>query len=142
MAVDADYIRQFAKEKYVEPAKRRGEKEFSIAVRAIETGLRPEGLESGRTPLVCTSLSGNKFQRENGIVLDHWDGPPSGKSTTVVYHFRFADSPTTSGRSYETTEERASRLTEALRGLMKQEIQKHGGTEAFLRWVRSDEDEK
>ena len=142
MAVGADDIREFAREKYVEPAKRRGESQFSIAVKAVETGLRPRGLETGRTPLVCTSLSGNKFQRENGIVLDHWDGPPSGKSTTVVYHFRFADTPVTSGGSYETSEQRALRLTESLRGLMKQEIQKHGGTEAFLRWVRSDEDVK
>jgi hypothetical protein len=142
MAIDAEYIRQFAKENFVEPAKRRGEKQFSIAVKSVETGLRPQGLESGRTPLVCTSLSGNKFQRENGIVLDHWDGPPSGKSTTVVYHFRFADSPTPSKTAYETMEQRASRLTEALRGLMKEEIQKHGGTEAFLRWIRSDEDVK
>jgi hypothetical protein len=46
----------------------------------------------------------------------------------------------TSGGTYETTERRASRLTEALRGLMKEEIQKQGGTEAFLRWIRSDED--
>jgi|SRR5215472_3813198 len=142
MPIDADYIRQFAKENFVEPAKQKGEKRFSIAVKAIEAGLRPRGLESGLTPLVCTSLSGNKFLKENGIVLDHWDGPPSGKSTTVVYHFRFADSPVMSGGSYETTEQRALRLTETLRGLMKEELQKHGGTEAFLRWVRSDKDTK
>jgi hypothetical protein len=41
----------------------------------------------------------------------------------------------------ETVSERAFRLTEKLRGLMKDEIAAHGGTEGFMRWVRSDEDE-
>jgi hypothetical protein len=41
----------------------------------------------------------------------------------------------------ETPEEKAFRLTEALRGLLKDEIAAYGGTEGFMRWVRSDEDE-
>jgi hypothetical protein len=36
---------------------------------------------------------------------------------------------------------RAKRLTEALRGLLKEELKKHGGAEAFVRWIRSDEEE-
>jgi hypothetical protein len=42
----------------------------------------------------------------------------------------------------ETPAERALRLTEKLRGLMQDEIAAHGGTEGFMRWVRSDEDEE
>ena len=35
---------------------------------------------------------------------------------------------------------RAKQLTEALRGLLKEELRKHGGAEAFVRWIRSDKD--
>jgi hypothetical protein len=41
----------------------------------------------------------------------------------------------------ETPSERAHRLTEKMRGLLKEEIAEYGGGEAFLRWVRGyDED--
>jgi hypothetical protein len=36
---------------------------------------------------------------------------------------------------------RAKRLTEALRGLLKEELKEHGGAEAFVRWIRSDDEE-
>jgi hypothetical protein len=38
----------------------------------------------------------------------------------------------------EDASARAKRLTEALRGLLKDELRKHGGAEAFVRWLRSD----
>ena len=38
-------------------------------------------------------------------------------------------------------EARAKRLTEALRGLLKGELKEHGGAEAFVRWIRSDDEE-
>ena len=41
----------------------------------------------------------------------------------------------------ETPKERSFRLTEQIRGLMKDEIAAHGGAEGYLRWVRSEEDE-
>ena len=41
----------------------------------------------------------------------------------------------------ESPEERACRLTEKLRGLLKEELAEYGGAEAFVRWVRSDGDE-
>ena len=40
----------------------------------------------------------------------------------------------------ETPEERACRLTEKIRGILKDEIAEFGGAEAFIRWVRSDHD--
>jgi len=44
--------------------------------------------------------------------------------------------------SEETPSARAFRLTERLRGLLKEEIAAYGGTEAFIRWVRGySEDE-
>lgn len=144
MKIDANYIRRFASDGYVKPALTRGESTFSIPVKAVEADLKKIGLPSGRTPLVCSALSGEKFQEENGILLDHWEGPPSRQSTTVVFHFRLADVATgklSESRAVESPEARAMRLSEKLRGLMKEEIAAHGGTEGYLRWVRSDNEE-
>jgi hypothetical protein len=41
----------------------------------------------------------------------------------------------------ETPAERVHRLTEQLRGLLKDEIAQYGSAEEFIRWVRSDNDE-
>ena len=43
-------------------------------------------------------------------------------------------------RSSEDGASRAKRLAEGLRGLLKEELKEYGGTEGFVRWVRSDED--
>lgn len=142
MPVNADSIRKFAVENYVQPARERGQVQFSIPVGPVETILKKAGLPNGRTPLVCSSLRGNKFQNENGIVLERWEGPPSGQSTTVVFHFRFNDANASQPTPVtETPEERAFRLTEKLRGFLKEEIAAYGGAEGFMRWVRSDDDE-
>jgi len=37
--------------------------------------------------------------------------------------------------------DRAFRLTEKLRGLLKNEIAAYGGGEAFMRWVRSEDED-
>jgi len=143
MTVDAGYIRKFASEAYVMPARQRGQRQFSIAVKPVEVDLRKRGLSPGRIPLVCSALRGHKFQQENHIVLDHWDGPPSGQSPTVVYHFRFID-PSEPGKATfeETPEEWANRVTKNIRGLMKDVIGEHGGTEGYIRWVRTTNDEE
>jgi hypothetical protein len=36
---------------------------------------------------------------------------------------------------------RAFRLTEKLRGLLKEELAEYGGGEAFLRWIRSEDED-
>lgn len=144
MAIDAGYVRKFASEAYVRAARERGEHQFSIAVRPVLTDLTKRGLPAGRTPLICSVLSGRKFQDENRIVLDRSDGPPSGQSPTMVYHFHFLDWPDVSknvSRS-ETPEQWASRVTEKIRGLLKEEIEAHGGTEGYLKWVRSSDEQE
>jgi hypothetical protein len=39
----------------------------------------------------------------------------------------------------EDPSDRAFRLTEKLRGLLKEELAEYGGSEAFLRWIRSED---
>lgn len=41
----------------------------------------------------------------------------------------------------ETPEEWAHRLTGKLFGLLKEELAEYGGGEAFLRWVRSEDED-
>jgi hypothetical protein len=44
-------------------------------------------------------------------------------------------------RDQEDPAARAFRLTEKLRGLLKEEFAAAGGGEAFLRWVRSEDED-
>jgi hypothetical protein len=140
-------IREVAQRKYVEPAMQTGKVDFSIRVRDLMDDLRSEGTPVGQnTPQFCTSIQKSSFLEANQLEITGVDGPPSKLSTTVVVHYRFAGEARdkTSNGSIanvpETPAERAFRLTEKLRGLMKDEIAAHGGTEGFIRWVRSDED--
>lgn len=45
------------------------------------------------------------------------------------------------GDQNESSEERAYRLTESLRGLLREEIAERGGAKAFVRWVRSEDED-
>lgn len=73
-------------------------------------------------------------------------------SPTVVVKYRLArkDAKTIADRerhsraaepSGESPADRAFRLTEKLRGIMKDELASYGGGEAFLRWVRSEDED-
>jgi len=97
-----------------------------------------------RVPAFCTSIQKASFLKENDLEVVSVDGPDSKLSTTVVVHYRMANggasdlSTVSSNSSTESPEERAFRLTEKLRGLMKDEIAAHGGAKGYLRWVRCE----
>ncbi|HWE85798.1 MAG TPA: hypothetical protein VG267_12700 [Terracidiphilus sp.] len=148
----SDRIRTFARSKYVEPAVTEGRSRFSIRVRDVNNELRSQGFPRHHTPQICNALTGRKFLRENSLEIDKIDGPPSGQSPTVVVHYRIE----TSGQSVATPamqpqprndthpedpSMRAYRLTERLRGILKDELAEYGGGEAFLRWIRSDDED-
>jgi len=115
--------------------------------------LVPLGFPGGNTPQVCNALQSQKFTQENGLAIVGVDGPPSKMSTTVVVKYRFLaetsgvqtaqrgkESAPVSSRE-EDSKARAKRLTEKLRGLLKEELAGYGGGEAFLKWVRSEDEE-
>src|ERR1700726_3027403 len=87
------------------------------------------------------------FLMENGLEIEGVDGPPSKMSQTVVVRYRVEDAKANRARSGTgTTDERdddpqarAKRLTDKLRGLLKEELAEYGGGEAFLRWIRSED---
>jgi hypothetical protein len=145
----SDKIRLIVKEKYVQPALRLGSDRLSIWVKDIIKDVAADPSARGRTPVICEVLQGNKLLRENGLEIEGVDGPPSKQSTTVVVHYRILPEALVAGRwaadneavPVETPKERARRLTNKMAGLLKDELAAYGGGDAFMRWVRSDDDE-
>ena len=149
----SNQVRSMAQAKYVQPAIRSGKSEFSIHVRDLREHLLAEGFPGRHTPQICSALQTSKFLRENGLEIEEIIGPRSKMSSTVVVRYRVADSTKRPGvgktpvgaeqmeRDQEDPAARALRLTEKLRGLLKEEFAAAGGGEAFLRWVRSEDED-
>ena len=147
----SDQVRAVAKDKFVLPAKRSGRDAFEIRVKGLLRELAPLGFPANSTPLVCNALRSERFLDDNGLEIVEIEGPPSKLSTTVVMHYRVAGrqrgkaaksshlDPNTS--QMENPAARAKRLTELLRGLLKEEIKEYGGAEEYIRWIRSDDEE-
>ena len=147
----SDQVRSVARAKYVQPAIRSGKRQFSIHVRDLLGDLRAEGFPARHTPQICSALQTSKFLRENGLEIEEVSGPRSKMSPTVVVRYRLTEpgalpgnreNPPESGGTLqeEDPSARAFRLTEKLRGLLKEELAEYGGGEAFLRWVRSEDE--
>jgi len=147
----SDKVRALVQAKYVKPALSAGKQRFSVAVRDLIPDLVAQGFPPGNTPQICTAPRKESFLREHGIEIESIDGPPSKMSTSVVFHFKVANSHLATRRGHEqdsdaapsaeTSEKRARRLSEKLRGLLKEELAEYGGGEAFLRWVRGYDEE-
>jgi hypothetical protein len=153
----SDRIRELAATKYVQPALSAGEEQFSIRVRDLLNDLRAEGFPPRHTPQICSALVTSKFLRDNGLAIEKVEGPPSLQSPRVVVHYRIDQSGKASGspagsaggsgptesqyKSEEDPSQRAFRLTEKLRGILKEELAEYGGAEGFIRWIRSDDEE-
>jgi hypothetical protein len=99
------------------------------------------GFPQGHANQVVSPLESAKFWKPLGLEMCSPKGQP--RTVDSVLEFRFVhkqeDSQT---RVVESHEQRAYRLTERLRGLMKDEIAAHGGAEGYLRWVRGDDEEE
>ncbi|MGB0063762.1 MAG: hypothetical protein WBP85_04885 [Terracidiphilus sp.] len=149
----SELVRAVASEKYVKPAIREGKVRFSVAVKDVIQDLAAEGFPTGNTPQVCSALRKKAFLRSHGIEIEGIDGPPSKTSTTVVYRYRLVDSrglerstdisrgELESRQAPEDADAWAFRVTEKVRGLLREEIAQFGGTDAFIRWVRSEDED-
>lgn len=145
----SDKVREIVIQQYVRPAVEAGDTRLSI--RAGDVLKRAEaisGFPRARTPLVCNVLRSKKLLERAGLQIESIEGPPSQQSRRVVVHYLVADPHRVAEpvgddiRPKETPAEKATRLTEKLRGLLKDEIAAYGGAEGFIRWVRSDEDDE
>lgn len=115
--------------------------------------LQAEGFPQKNWPQICTAIQAEKFLRANGLEVEGVDGPPSKLSTTVVVRYRVINPGLHAGanqnwlekqqvnRKEESPEEWAFRLTEKVRGILKEELAEYGGGEAFLRWIRSEDED-
>jgi hypothetical protein len=151
----SELVREVALENHIHPAISAGKQHFSIAVRDLMKELRPLGFPASNYAQICSSIREKGFVKGNGLKIVGFDGPPSGQSSTVVVHYEMVgtDVPTTlsntappvsdSGvQSVESPAARAQRLMEGLRGLLKEEFKEYGGGEAFLHWIRSEDDDQ
>ena len=134
----SDMVRQVVIDEYVEPA-RLSKGTIRIRQGDLKAKMVTLGFPARNANQIGTSIEAEKFWRPLGLELCSPKG--QSRSADTIYEFKFVGDPSASRSAVESPEERAFRLTEKLRGLMKDEIAAHGGTEGFMRWVRSDEDE-
>jgi len=139
----ADQVRAMALLKYVGPARKAGSTEFSIAVKDLLKELENVNFPLNYTPLVCNSIRTKSFQQENNLEITRIEGPKSQTGTRVVVHYRIVGADNTAGKGtlIEGPSDRARRLTEGLRGLLKKELAGKGGAEGFIQWVRSEDED-
>jgi hypothetical protein len=136
---ESERIRRRAWVSYMEPQIKQGLRRFAVPIKPLMKELEAEGFPTNHPRQFCKALQKKAFLEEKGLILDHVDGPPSGTSTTVVLHFSL--SKDAGFLAVETPEARAMRVVDGLCGILKDEIASYGGTEAFMRWVRSEEDD-
>lgn len=124
---DTDRVREYARRAYIEPARARRQSTVRVVAGEVQKAVRL----SNRVPLVCQALKSHKFLTENHLILEKWEGPPSGMSTTVTFTYRILDD--NGQRTSAKPEEWPFRK---LRGVAKEVFRSLGGGEAFLRKER------
>ncbi len=125
----SDEVRDHVKHSYLEPARNEGRDLIQVRTGEIheQLGWRDK---LNRFPIICQALETKKFLRENDLELVRRDGPPSGRSSTVVYTFRLRP-PMTQDNSPKMSG------VMGLRGLGKSWLEAAGGGEAYLRQERA-----
>src|SRR5580700_3960847 len=125
-ATHADRVRDYARREYIEPARARRQSTVRVVAGEVQKAVRL----SNRVSLVCQALKSHKFLAENHVLLEKWEGPPSGMSTTVAFTYRILDSaqqPSTQPQEWPFKK---------LRGVAKEVFRSLGGGAAFLRKER------
>ncbi len=84
IALPSDRVREHVKRKYIEPAKKEGQKSLSIRAGDIHKQL---GFLR-RIPVVCSALRSRKFQKNCDIELSYIDGPNNSTTTTFTYKLK------------------------------------------------------
>ena len=122
----ADTIRSHVVENYIEPARRRGEAEVTVAARDVLGRLDYRG---NRASEVCSALRAKKFLKEHDLEVEA-KGPPSKQSTTTTFTYRF------SSRREADDGRRALDAIRDLRGVGRETFAALGGGERWLRRER------
>jgi hypothetical protein len=128
----SDQVRQFVHDRYIVPARKRGDATVSVRVSDVQKALN---WDLKRVPQVCSALSTRKFLRSSHLELISRSGPPSGQSTTVEFTYRLLDPEAAAPKPKAGRVQDGSGL-EALYGIFEEEFKALGGGEAFLRAER------
>jgi len=120
----ADRIREHLKRQFLEPARLRGLTTVRIVAGEIHKGL---GLRN-QVPNVCQVLRSQKFLNENRLVLEKFEGPPSGLGTTATFTYRLA--------AEDAPQPENELLFLRLRGIAKDTFASLGGGEKFIHGER------
>jgi 5-methylcytosine-specific restriction protein B len=135
----AEQIRAHLKERYIEPARRRGQTLVTITAGDVhkELGLR------NRVPSVCQVMESRILEREARIKVSSRQGPASGRGTrfTITYALELNGAlatPKPSPIRMLGTPEEADRLFYSLEGLLKDEFAAAGGGEQWLQTERAN----
>jgi len=121
----AEQVRELARVNYIEPARKRQESTVRILAGDVHRALH----WVGRVPSVCQALNGSKFLKDNHLILEKWEGPPSGQSATVLFTYRLVDENRAPDEMQESPLLR-------LCGIGKEVFESLGGAEAFIRRER------
>jgi hypothetical protein len=121
----ADRVRDYTRVHYIEPARARRQPTVKVVAGEVQKAV---GL-SNRVALVCQALKSDKFLAENHVLLEKWEGPPSGMSTTVTFTYRVMENNQGSCHPDEWP-------LVKLRGVAKEVFRSLGGGEEFLRKER------
>ncbi len=78
---DADAIREYCRQHYVEPARKRGDHVVGIRAGDVHTDLNL----SQRLPGVCSAIGAELFERHARVKRIAIEGPLNGASTLFVY---------------------------------------------------------
>lgn len=108
----------------MEPARLRGLTTVRIVAGEIHKGL---GLRN-QVPNVCQVLRSQKFLNENRLVLEKFEGPPSGLGTTATFTYRLA--------AEDAPQPENELLFLRLRGIAKDTFASLGGGEKFIHGER------
>ncbi len=140
----SDAVRELVIRDYIQPARVGNRRRFAITQGELKAKMVELGFPARNANQIGTSIEADFFLKNNGLRLC---SPKSqSRKNEAVYEFEFVDTvqgkPAVSTGAVETPEQRAERLLGRLLGLMKDEIAAHGGTEGYMRWVRSDDEDE
>jgi hypothetical protein len=135
----SERVREVADKEYVKPARREGGR-IRIRFGDLRSRMVKLGFPPGHFNQIATPLESSKFWQPRGLEMCS----PKGqcRNDDAIFEFRFVDELSQGGSTRaETPRERARRIGEEMFGMLKEKIAAHGGTEGYIRWVRS-RDEK
>jgi hypothetical protein len=134
-----DRVRRFAAQRFIEPARRRGERLVTIHAGKLGKLLEEQNLlASNRFPIICGAIGSPLFARKYKVRLQSREGPRSGLSSSAIFTFSLEPEQTDQGPATPASEStgkpgaRHDPFME-LRGLLKATYKHLGGAEAFHR---------